>query len=195
MAVGATAVEGEPSGGQLRGRGVPSLVVALLAEPGHADFQQLRPGGPVRFMAIHAIFLHRRMFPQERPAPFRMALVAGLVDRALDQQLGIGRSVRIMAIGARDLSFPEGHVRGPLHLRAAHLVALEANLHSRLLDELTIPRQRLIEPEGRNVRLHDLVACHAGQAAGLVRTALPEQPRASLVALQTRGILFRCGQR
>ena len=85
MAIGATSVEGEPSGGQLRRRRMPCLVVALLAEPGHTDLQQLRPGGTVRFMAIHAIFLDRRMFPQERPAPFRMALVAGLVDRALDQ--------------------------------------------------------------------------------------------------------------
>ena len=93
--------------------------VALLAEPGHADLQQLRACGTMRVMAVGAIFHHRRMLPQEGPAPFRMTLVAGLVDRAFDQQLGIGSSVRIMAIGASDLPFPERHVSRALHLSAA----------------------------------------------------------------------------
>ena len=147
VAIGATAVKGEPRCRQLRGRRMPGLVVALLAEPGHADFQQLRPGGAVRFVAAHAIFLHRRMFPQKRPAPLGVTLVTVFVDRAFGQHFRIGASVRIMAIGARDLPFPERHVRGALHLRAAQLMALEADLHGRLLDELAIPRQRLIKAQ------------------------------------------------
>ena len=42
MAVGATAVEGESRGGQLRRGRMPRLDVALLAEPGGAGLQQLR---------------------------------------------------------------------------------------------------------------------------------------------------------
>ena len=42
MAVGATAVEGESRGGQLRSRRMSRLDVALLAKPGCAGLQQLR---------------------------------------------------------------------------------------------------------------------------------------------------------
>jgi hypothetical protein len=63
-----------------------------------------------------------------------------------------------------------------------------------LLDELAIPRQRLIKAERRNVRLHDLVTRDAGHAPGLVRAPLPEQPRALLVALQARSILLLRGE-
>ena len=69
-------------------------------------------------------------------------------------------------------------------------MALKANLHFRLLDELTIPGQRLIKTERSNVRLHHLVTGNAGQAPGLVRTSLPEQPVALLMALQTLVIFF-----
>jgi hypothetical protein len=166
------------------------LDVALLAESGRAGLQQLRTGGTMRFMAVHAIFHHRGMLPQERAAPLRMALVTGLINCARNEQAGIGSSMRVMAIGAGDLSFPKRHVRRALHLSAAQLVALKADLHPRLLDELTIPRQRLIKTEGRNIRLHDLVTRDAGQAARFVRASLPKHPRAFFMALQTRVILF-----
>lgn len=93
--------------------------------------------------------------------------------------------MRVVAIGAGNLPFPERHVSRTLHLSAAQLMALEANLHLRLLDELTIPSQRLIKTEGGNVRLHDLVTRDTGQAPGLVCTSLPEQPVAFFMALQT----------
>ena len=141
------------------------LDVALVAEPRHAGLQQLRAGGTMRFMAVHAIFHHRRMLKQERATSFRMALVAGLVDRAFDQQLGIGSSMRVMAIRTGDLSFSKRHVRRALHLSASLEMALKADLHLRFLDELTIPRQRLRKTEGRSVRLHDLVTRDAGQAS------------------------------
>jgi hypothetical protein len=73
----------------------------------------------MRVMAGGAIFHHRRMLIEERAAPFGMTLVAGLVDRALDQQLGIGGSVRVMAIRTGNLSFPKRHVSRAINLRAA----------------------------------------------------------------------------
>ena len=148
MTVRATAVECEPRCGQLRSRGMPRRNVALLAETGHTGFQQLRARGTVRFMAVHAIFHHRRMLPQERTAPLRVTRVTILVDRALDQQLGIGTAMRVMAIGAGDLSFSKRHMGRAHYLSPTQLVALEADLHSGLLDKLPIPRQRLIETEG-----------------------------------------------
>ena len=174
MAIGTTSVECEPCIGQLRCRRMPGFIVALVAEPGHARFQQLRTAGTMRLMAVHTIFHHRGVLPQERAAPFRMTLVTGLVGRAFFQQGRVGSPMRIMAVRAGDLSFAKRHMRGALHLRTAQLVALEADLHLGLLYKLLIPRQRLCKAERGNVRLHDLVAGDAGQAAGLVRTALPE---------------------
>ena len=85
MAVGATAVECESRGSQLRRGRMLCRDVALLAEPGHAGLQQLRASGTMRIMAVGAIFHHRRMLPQERAAPFCVTLVAGLVDCLLDE--------------------------------------------------------------------------------------------------------------
>ena len=165
MAIGTTAVKREPAGGQLRRGRMSRLDVALVAEPGHAGLQQLRAGGTMGFMAVRAILHDGRMLPQERAASFRVTLVTGLVDRAGLEQAGIGSSMRVMAIGASDLSFSKWHVRRALNLSAAQLMALKANLHSGLLYELTIPRQRLFKAEGRNIRLHDLVTGDAGQAS------------------------------
>jgi|SRR3990167_2344019 len=102
--------------------------------------------------------------------------------------------MRVMAIGASDLSLSKRHVSRALHLSAALHVALKADLHLGLLDELMIPRQRLVKTEGRNrnIRLHDLVTRDAGQASGFVGAPLPEQPRPFFMALQALGILFLC---
>ena len=163
-------------------------IMALLAEPGRADLQQLRILGAVRVMARRAIFHHRRMLPQERPAPFRMTLVTGLIHRGFDQQLRIGSAVRIVAIRARHLSFSKRHVRRALQLRPAHRVALEADLHLGLFDECLIGGQRLHKAAPRNGRLHDLVTRHAGHPSGLVRAPLPEHPRALFMALQAGSV-------
>ena len=61
--------------------------VAVLAQPGCALFEQGRVHGSVRRMAIAAIVRHRAVLPQERAALFGVAAVAGLIDRALDQQV------------------------------------------------------------------------------------------------------------
>lgn len=69
-------------------------------------------------------------------------------------------------------------------------MALEADLHFGLLDELAISRQGLGKTERRNVRLHDLVTGGASQTPGLVRAPFPEQPHALFMALQTLGVLL-----
>ncbi len=72
-------------------------VVALLAESRRARLQQLWIAGPMRLMAIHAVLHDRRMFPQERPASFGVALVAVVVGGGLNQLFGVGRPVRVVA--------------------------------------------------------------------------------------------------
>ena len=119
------------------------LYMALLAEPGHRRFEQLRTAGTMGFMAIHAILHDRRVLPQERPTPLRMALVTSLVDRAFGHELGIGSSMRVMAIRASNFSFSKRHVSRTLHLSTPQRMALKADLHFRVFDELTISSQRL----------------------------------------------------
>ena len=87
------------------------VVVALLAEFRRTHFQQLRVGRAMRLVTITAILQNRRMFPQEGSAPFGVATVTILVDGALDQLLGIGRAVWIVATGAGYLALSEGHMR------------------------------------------------------------------------------------
>lgn len=119
--------------------------VALLAQPGRPRLQQLRVGRPMGLMAIQAVLHNRRMLPQERTPSLGMALVAVFVGGGLDELLGIGAAVRVVAVRASDLPLPKGHVRGAHQLRASHLVALKANLYLSGLDELPILRQGLSE--------------------------------------------------
>lgn len=169
VAVRARAIEGEARVGELRRGRMPRLNMAALAQPRRSRLQQLRIDGAVRFMAIQAILSHRRMLPQEGPAAFRVALVAILVGRALDQLLGIGRPMGIVAAGASDLALAEGHVRRALELRPAHLMALEADLHLCRLDEQTVFGQGFRKSAGhgrrRFRRVHDLMTRHTGEAA------------------------------
>jgi hypothetical protein len=96
----------------------------------------------------------------------------------------------IVAIRAGNLPFPERHVSRTLHLRAPHLVALEADLHCGLLDELAVAGQGLLKSSGSDVRLHHLVTGYASHPATLVRAALPEEARAFGMALLAFGILL-----
>ena len=144
MAVGTPSIESEARCRQLRSSGMPRFVVALLAEPRHAGFQELRPTRAMRVMATCAVFRNRRVLPQERTAAFRVALVAVLVDARFGQQFRVRAPMRIVAIRACDLAFPERHVRRALNFGAAQLMALKANLRPRLLHELMIAGQRLL---------------------------------------------------
>lgn len=76
--------------------------VALLAQPRLPANQQVLEIGAMGCMAIGAIFLHRRVFPQERTAFLGMAVIAGLVEGVARQQCRPGAAVWLMAIGAGD---------------------------------------------------------------------------------------------
>ena len=126
MAVGATTVEVlDGTEGLGLGR-MAAAVMAVVANAWHANFQQLRVVAAVRFVAVGAVFEYRRMLPQKRAAAFRVAAQTVFVGAALDELLRVGRAVRIVATGAGHFPFAIGHVRGALQLRAAHLVAGEA---------------------------------------------------------------------
>ena len=75
---------------RVRRRPVLSVVMALPAEFRLADFQQLLVDRAVRFVAIAAVLQNGRMFPQEGTAALGVATVAILIQRGLDQLLGIG---------------------------------------------------------------------------------------------------------
>ena len=100
--------------------------MARVANARHAYLQQLRITAAVRVVAVRAVLHDRRMLPKEGSSTFRVATEAILINRGLDQLRGIRASVWIMAAGAGDFAFPIGHMRGALKLRAAHLVALQA---------------------------------------------------------------------
>ena len=172
------------------------LDVAPLAEPRCSGFEQLRVTGPMRLVAVEAVFHHRRVFPQEGPAALGVAFVAVLVVRAFDQLLWIRGSMWVMAACTGDLAFTKRHMGRAHQLGAVHLMALETNFHLRALDELAIFGQRLKEAAGSGRRLpdHYLVARHTGQAPRLVRASLPEQPHPFFMALQALGVLCVGGQ-
>ena len=62
-------------------------------------------------MTIDAIVANRGVLVQERPALFRMAIVAGLIDAIGLEQGGCRAAVRIVAIDATDLALEQGHMR------------------------------------------------------------------------------------
>ena len=105
--------------------------MALLAQEWNRRDQQ---GALIRAMgrvAIEAVLPHRRVFEQERPALFCVALIAGLVDRGGLEE-GIGqRAVRVVAVVAAHLPLGQGHVRTAIELQANVLVALRTGVVDR----------------------------------------------------------------
>ena len=83
VTVGAAAVEEEPGIAIPRGAGMLRVYVTLSAKSRIRDFQQPVVYRAVRLMAIGAIFNDRRMFPEKRPAPFRMTGITVLVNACL----------------------------------------------------------------------------------------------------------------
>ncbi len=137
MAVGTAAVKrkvGTSPGSRhgkagMSGTGV-TYVVALLAQPGLPRLQQLMFGRAVGIVAVKAVLHHGWMLPEEGAATFSMTLVAVLVDRCLEELLGIRRAMRVVATAAGYLALAKRHVRRPLQLCAAHRVTLETHLDS-----------------------------------------------------------------
>lgn len=165
VAVGAAAVEVLDGAKRLRLRGMPAAVMTGIAHAGHARLQQLRIAGAMWFVAVGAVFHDWGVLPHERPAPFGMAAQAVLVGGALDELLGIRRSVRIVAACAGHLAFAVRHVRRALQLRAPHLVALQAQFRLRFLYTAILRQGRVVAAFGRELcldNLLDLMAIHAG---------------------------------
>ena len=86
-------------------------VVALLTKEGARGLQKFVVIGSMRMMAGHAIFPHRRVLPNKRPAFFGVALVTGVVDRIRFHQHFGRRAVRVVTIDAGNFSFRQRHVR------------------------------------------------------------------------------------
>jgi len=126
MAVRTSAVEVLDRLQRLRLRGVAARDVARVADPRHADLQQLRIAAAVWVVAIGAILHDRRMLPQKWAPPLGVATQAILIGRGLNQLRWIRASVWVMAAGAGNFPFAIGHVRGALQLCSPHLVAPQA---------------------------------------------------------------------
>lgn len=84
--------------------------MARIAHARHAYLQQLRIVGPVRLVAICAVFHNRRMLPKEWAAALSMTAIAVLVGGGLQELVWVGRAVRIMAACAGYFPFPIWHV-------------------------------------------------------------------------------------
>src|SRR5665647_2807487 len=97
-------------------------VVAFVTQEGRTRFEQRRDVGTVRGMAIGAVFGHRLMFPEEGTAFFGMAGEAGFIDRVFLQQLGTGRAMGVVTVGANHLAFTNGVVRNLVAICALFLV-------------------------------------------------------------------------
>ena len=196
MAVGAAAVEILDGAKRLRLRWVAARVMAGIANARHARLQQLRIARAMRLVAVRAVLHHRRVLPEEGTAPFRVAAQAIFIGGALQQLLGIRRTMRIVATGASYLAFAVRHVRGTLQLCTAHLMALQAQLRLRFLYPAVLRKRSVVARIGRDrwvQFLFDIVAVYARHASGFMRTALPEQVIASRVAVQAGGVLLGNG--
>lgn len=79
-------------------------------------------------MAIKATFPNRRMLPDKRATLFLMALIANLIDRIGFKQRRCAGAMRVVAIGAGDFAFGQGHMRAFSELGALLLMAAIASL-------------------------------------------------------------------
>ena len=131
VAVSAAAVEEKHRSRGSRTDRVLYRHVALGAKPGVGDLEQPVINGAVGFMAVGAIFKRRRMRPEERSASLGVAGITVFVDAGLFELGRIRRAVRIMAVGASELSFSHRHVRRAHELGVSLQVALAANFYFR----------------------------------------------------------------
>ena len=153
--------------------------VTLLAQKRSPGLEQ--PGGrrTVRRMADRAVLGHRLMIPEKRSALFDVTLEAGFIDRITGQKLHPGRAVRIVAVAASHLAFGRRMTRGPKKLGSLLLVTSDTNVVLRAL---------VSHPILSGV---DLVTGRTGHVPLSVGTALPVNPLARLMTVQTDGIALR----
>ena len=164
----------------LQRAGVVTVQMALLAQEWDRCDQQRRLVRAVRAMAVEAIFTDRRMFEQKRAALFRMALIAGFVDRVGLEQGISQRAMRIMAIIAAHLSFRQRHVRAAVELQADVLVALSAGVADRHLGHAALDREFR----------HRIVAVAAGEAVTLMHGTQPVIAGTACMATQAGPRLY-----
>src|SRR5665647_1412804 len=102
--------------------------MALLAKQRRTGLEHGRNRSAMHVVAIGAVFGHRIMLVHKRAAFFSVAGVAGVIDAVALEQLGAGRAMRVMAIGADHFAFRHRVMRRPVHLGALFFVAGVANL-------------------------------------------------------------------
>lgn len=104
------------------------IAVTSIAQKRCGSDQQCLVIGPVWVVAIEAAFDDRRVFPDERPAFFRMAARAQDVDTVGSQQRIGRRTVRLVAIATRDLALEQRHVGALAKLAALGWMTSKTNL-------------------------------------------------------------------
>ena len=77
---------------------VTASVVAVLTQERQAILEQAGLVGPVRNVAVRAVFADWLVLPQERTAFFCMAGVAGVVNCVFFQQFWPNRAVRVVTV-------------------------------------------------------------------------------------------------
>jgi hypothetical protein len=103
--------------------------VAALAEHRLLHDQQRLMGGAVRVVAIETTLTDWRVLPQEGAALFAVTLVTLVIDRVRRNEPLSLCAMRIMAVRANHLLFPQGMVRGLHDRRADLLMTAGAKLH------------------------------------------------------------------
>jgi hypothetical protein len=162
--------------------GMKHIGVAALAQHRLLHDQQRLMGGAVRVVAIEATFTDWRVLPQEGTALFAVALVTLVIDRVCRNEPLRLRAVRIMAVRANHLLFPQGMMRRLHDRRADLLMAPSAKLHLAWL------RQQF------GIAPVNLMAVNAGEFCLIVLAAVPQRHVSPGVASQTNGILGGGGQ-
>jgi hypothetical protein len=91
-------------------------VMTGLADFGRLVGEEFGMITPMRDVTGQAVFLDGRVFPEEGPPPFRMALVAEFVCGIRRDHLGAESAMNVMAIRTFYLSFSDRVVRLPVLL-------------------------------------------------------------------------------
>jgi hypothetical protein len=139
-------------------------------------------GGAVRVVAVETAFTDGRVLPQEGAALFAVALITLVVDRVCRNEPLSLRAVRIMAVRANHLLFPQRMMRRLHDRRADLLVAPRAKL-----DLAGLRQQFRISPV-------NLMAINAGEFCLIVLAAMPQRHVSPGVTSQTNGIFGGGGQ-
>src|ERR1043166_4110447 len=154
-------------------RGMPRADVAALAEHRRLGDEHPLVVAAVRIVTGVAGLTNRRVIPQERPALFRVAARARLVDPVADlEHPHARRAVRVMAGRAFELALAQRHVPEALRLGHLGLVARDARLAHRRGFELRLLRLRVVHRVARDAR----------QVARVVHAALPLRVGRAVVA-------------